>query len=232
MNLLVVEDLSLRLSGQEVLSSVSLALGPGEVVGLVGANGAGKSSLLHVIAGSRPDFLGEVTVGGGRPGGPAAQRSTGFVPSTPPLYDYLTVQEHLDLLAALWRCPEGLVGHTVDRYRLEGLLGRLAGHLSLGQRQRVALSLVSFHSPGLLLLDEPFNGLDEETARFIRDELARHASSGGAAVIATHGIADVAPIVTRLMVLHEGRLMRDREVDGAIFADEVKKAWKEYSIFL
>ncbi len=208
---ITLTDVSLRLTGREVLSSIGARLRGGDVIAVTGPNGAGKSTLLGVLAGLHPGYLGEVSIDGARPGTDPARRRTGLLPTPPPLYDYLSVAEHLELLARLWQVPPDLPDR-LERARLTELAARPAGQLSLGQRQRLALALVTFHEPRLLLLDEPFNGLDRDSAQSLAAAIRRHSVGGGVTVVATHLLESLEGVATRLLYLHEGRLLHDLPV--------------------
>ncbi|HSX68860.1 ABC transporter ATP-binding protein [Nocardioides sp.] len=215
-NALVMKDLWVQRTGRDTLCGVTAELRDGEVVVLAGPNGAGKTTLLSVLAGLCPISSGTVAVAGGAPTSDVARRASGFLPSAPPLYDYLTVSEHLDLMQTLWGIDQpDLVGERIERFDLGSLLDRPAAHLSLGQRQRVGLALITMHEPRILLMDEPFNGLDAESAAILRSEIGVRAEAGCCVVVATHDIAALDRLATRVLFLHEGKLVDDRAVEGA-----------------
>jgi ABC-type multidrug transport system ATPase subunit len=161
----------------EVLCGVDLAAGPGQLVGVVGENGAGKSTLLKILAGTMAADGGTVALAG----------TLGYCPQDPVLSDNLTVEAHLRYFAAAYRLPaldraDELVGQLgYARHRREP-----AGSLSGGTRQKLNLTLALMHDPGVLLLDEPYQGFDWETYLRFWDLVAGLRDRGKAVVIITH----------------------------------------------
>ena len=183
--MIILDDLGVTLTGTEVLSGITGTIRPGDYVWLSGPNGAGKSTLLRCLAGLVGPSHGTVSVWGAESGSPQARSHVGYLPDTPLLYDVMTPREHLDFLAELWGTDADLTS-ALERFRLDGIADRYARELSLGQRQRLALAVATFHQPRVLLLDEPFNGLDADTTALVTQTLRRHQLSGGVAIVATH----------------------------------------------
>ena len=198
---------------------VDLELRAGETALVLGANGTGKTTLLRMAAGLLPPSEGELRVGGASPrgGGAEARRRIGYLSHAPGLYPELTAAENLRFFAELHRIPD-------RRRRIDALLEEagLAGWedepvrvFSRGMIQRLALARVFLHRPGLLLLDEPFTGLDRRGAEALADRLLRRAGEGGAALVATHRIEAAARIGDRAVVLRKGGEARTVELAGA-----------------
>jgi ABC-type multidrug transport system ATPase subunit len=175
--LLEAHDLRKSYGRHEVLRGVDLAVGPGQLVAVVGENGAGKSTLLKILAGTLAADGGTVALAG----------TLGYCPQEPVLSDSLTVEAHLRYFAAAYRLP------ALDRAdELVGQLGyaghrrELAGSLSSGTRQKLNLTLALMHDPGVLLLDEPYQGFDWETYLRFWELAASLRDRGKAVVIITH----------------------------------------------
>ncbi len=160
-----------------VLRGVDLTVTAGQLVAVVGENGAGKSTLLKALAGMLPVDRGQIRV----------QGRIGYCPQEPVLNDTLTVEQHLRYFAAAYRLPglhragELVAGLGYERYR-----GQTAGTLSGGTRQKLNLTLALMHDPGVLLLDEPYQGFDWETYLRFWDLVDDLRSRGTAIVIITH----------------------------------------------
>jgi len=219
--LLQLEHVHRRLGGREVVRDVGLALQRGQVLGLLGVNGAGKSTTLAMIAGAQQPDLGRVCIEGHdlaeHPG--LTGRAVGWLPERAPLWPELTVREHLDVHARL----RGLRGAAV-RQRRDGLLERLqlsdqarrlVAVLSQGQRQRVGLACALLHEPALLVLDEPGNGLDPLQAALLRELIRERAAAGCGVVLSTHLLPEVTAVCDRVAILHEGRLRHDAALTAA-----------------
>ncbi|PRH79646.1 heme ABC exporter ATP-binding protein CcmA [Streptomyces solincola] len=187
------------------LDRVSLTVTAGECVVLGGSNGAGKSTILRTAAGLAEPTTGAIRVGGHPAGSTAARALVGQVADKPPLYDVLSSTEHLDFLSKLWRIAPDTTA-LIDEFGLEEVAERPVRTLSLGQRQRLALALATLHRPGLLLLDEPFNGLDAATTAFLCGRLRDHLANGGAVLVATHSFVPLDGLATRTLHVTRGHI--------------------------
>jgi ABC-2 type transport system ATP-binding protein len=199
-----------RYGAQAVLRGVSFSVQRGEIVGLLGPNGCGKTTTLRLIAGFLSPDDGEVRVCGENvgDGSLAARRRIGYLPEKPPLYDALRVVDYLDFVAA----AKGLSGTERQRgveralsdYALTAVSRKVIGTLSKGYRQRVGLAQATLAEPEVLLLDEATNGLDALQMVEAR-ALIRAGSQGRAVIFCSHLMQEVAALCDRVLVLHEGR---------------------------
>jgi ABC-2 type transport system ATP-binding protein len=219
---LQLDRLSRRRAGRQAVQDLSLALRSGEVMGLLGVNGAGKSTTLSMIAGAlRPDSGGIRLNGEDFLEHPELARTRiGWLPERAPVWAELTVNEHLDAHGRL----RGLNGSAlraarsaiIERLELQPLARRLAGVLSQGQRQRLGLACALLHRPALLVLDEPANALDPVQVAGLRALIREQAAAGTAVILSTHLLAEVTAVCDRVAILHEGTLRHD----GAVHADD------------
>ncbi len=202
------------------MADLSLRLDAGQVLGLLGVNGAGKSTTLAMVAGALAPDSGAIKLNGEdfieHP--ELARRAIGWLPERAPLWPELTVSEHLDAHGRL----RGLHGaalnqarqRIVDRLELGPLARRLAGVLSQGQRQRLGLACALLHQPSLLVLDEPANALDPVQVAALRSVIREQAAAGTAIILSTHLLAEVTAACDRVAILHEGRLHYDSPING------------------
>ena len=192
------------------LNPLDLEIGPGELVMLVGPNGAGKSTFLRLIAGLLEPTGGEVLVDGAPAGSVEARAATSFIPDNPVLYDDLSVDEHLEYVARL---------HGVDEWqpRADSLLDRLAltdraydlpSRFSRGMRQKASLAVGLVRPFSLLLVDEPFVGLDAPTQASLVEILDETAKEGAALLVSTHQL-DLVDRATRCVAVREGEVAYD-----------------------
>lgn len=207
-------------AGRPAVSDLTLRLDAGQVLGLLGVNGAGKSTTLAMVAGALAPYRGAIKLNGEdfleRP--ELARRVIGWLPERAPLWPELTVGEHLDAHGRL----RGLRGDAlaqarrkiIERLELGPLRRRLAGVLSQGQRQRLGLACALLHGPQLLVLDEPANALDPVQVAALREVIREQAAAGTAIILSTHLLAEVTAACDRVAILHEGRLRHDGIVDG------------------
>jgi ABC-2 type transport system ATP-binding protein len=215
---LEVSQLARRDGARVRVAGVSFRIGKGEVVGLLGLNGAGKSTTLAMIAGVLGPSAGTVAIDGkdivAQP--IEARAALGYLPDDPPLCRELTVDEHLDLAACLHGLGRGAGEarrRVVKRLGLANVGRRLAGRLSRGYRQRVGLALALIHEPPLVVLDEPTSGLDPAQAAELRGllgELGRER----AVLFSSHRLDEVQRACHRVEILHEGRQIASLPVDS------------------
>jgi heme exporter protein A len=200
-----------------VLRGVSLGVPAGTGVAVFGPNGSGKSTLLRVLAGLlRPQHGAVAVCGEDLYASPPARRHIGFVGHEPMLYAGLTVDENLRLYAALYGI-EGARGR-IDEVCALVELGRdrqtPAGRLSRGLAQRAALARALLHRPAVLLLDEPFTGLDPEAAARAASHLEQFRRAGGAVIAATHQAAEALRLAGEARLLAGGRLGAPLQLGG------------------
>ena len=198
-----------RYGAVRALDGVDLALAAGEVLLVLGPNGAGKSTLLRTLAGLLRPTAGTVTVGGRllAPDAHDARRAIGLLSHQSLLYDELTLLENLVFTARLYQLPDAESCATAA-LAAQGLSDRAHDRprsLSRGMQQRAAIARALLHDPALLLLDEPFTGLDAVAGDRLRLLLATHAVGQRAMVIVTHHASEAWELATRVGVLVRGR---------------------------
>jgi ABC-2 type transport system ATP-binding protein len=211
-----VESLTRRYGDVVAVEGVTARIGRGEIVGLLGHNGAGKTTMMKVITGALEPSEGTVRVDdldvvSQRE---SVQRRMGYLPENAPLYPEMTVREYLHLLAGLRGVtPENEAAAVTRAAESTGLVDRLdwtIGTLSKGLRQRVGLAQAIVHSPAVLVLDEPTNGLDPAQITAIRTLIRRLGEEGETTILlSTHILQEVEAVCDRVMVLIQGRLVED-----------------------
>lgn len=193
-------ELTVRFGPQVALDAVSITIEPGAVQAIIGGDGAGKSTLLRVLAGLGAAHRGEVRL-------PARHR-IGFVPAHGGVFADLTVSENLALVASAHRLDSwrDRADELLGRAGLDPFGHRLAGHLSGGQRRKLAGSMALLPQPDLLLLDEVTTGVDP-VSRMELWRMVAGAASAGTAVVAATTYLDEAERAARVELLHQGRLL-------------------------
>jgi heme ABC exporter ATP-binding subunit CcmA len=208
-----------------VVRDVSLDVGAGRVLAVLGPNGAGKSTLLRIAAGIiRPD-AGEVRIEEQPVGDPRTRRRIGCAGHTSFLYGHLTVEENLRLYARLYGLRGDHVEERLAAFDLMAHRGRPVRELSRGLVQRASLARALLHDPAVLLLDEPFTGLDAEASRTLRALIADWRSRGRTVVMATHAWGEARDLADEAVVLVAGRLAL-REEAAALDGDRVAAAYQ------
>ncbi len=197
-----------------VLRGVNLTLQRGERVALLGANGVGKTTLLRILAGLAKPSSGTVTIFGldSAREMQMLRRYIGFVAHQPYLYEELTALENLLFFARMYSVKQAQKRATelLHRVGLEKRMHERVHALSRGQLQRLSWARALLHAPGLLLLDEPETGLDQQAARLIDELLAEHISLGGSVLFSTHVLERALQASDAVALLHEGRIVQQQ----------------------
>jgi heme exporter protein A len=207
-----------------VLRGVDLHVRPGEFVTLVGSNGAGKTTLLRIVATLMKQSDGELLVGGWSIPGDAekVRRHIGMVSHQALLYGDMTAAENLDFFARLYQLDHRQE-RVAEALQMVGLLARQRDPVrsfSRGMLQRLTIARATLHEPDVLLLDEPYTGLDQEATRLLDDLLSRESEKGRTIFMITHDLARGLDLCQRIAILNRGRIARiveRQEVNAAEF---------------
>lgn len=205
-----VNNVSLILNKYTILDDVSVKAGKGEAVGLIGGNGSGKTMLMKCICGFNTMFTGEITVKGKRIGKDVEfAPDTGFIIETPGFIPYMTGYENLKVLAGIKK----IIGKKEIREYMK-FVGldpdnkKSVKKYSLGMRQRLGLAQALMENPDVLILDEPFNGLDKGMAERMRDVLVDEKRKGKTILLASHNEHDIDYICDRIYEIDGGKILK------------------------
>jgi ABC-2 type transport system ATP-binding protein len=205
--------LTRRYGATVAVDGLSFQLWPGAVTGFLGPNGSGKSTTMRLIMGLDYPDAGRVTIGG-RPyrrlGWPLAE--VGALLEARTFHPGRTARAHLLALAAAGGIARSRVGEVLGMVGLDGAADRRAGAFSLGMAQRLGIAAALLGDPGVLLFDEPVNGLDPEGVRWVRNLMKSLAAEGRTVFVSSHLISEMALTADRLIVIGRGRLLADTTV--------------------
>ena len=211
----VVDDLHVFRGSHEVLPGISLSVPRGQVVGLLGPSGGGKTTLLRSIVGVQILAGGTVSVLGEPAGSPGLRSRVGYVTQDPSVYSDLTVRQNIAYFAVLVGAPRDAVERTIEAVDLTSDADSRVDRLSGGQRSRVSLGAALVGAPELLVLDEPTVGLDPVLRRDLWALFHRLADDGTTLLVSSH-VMDEATRCDRLLLLREGHLLADDTPDGLL----------------
>ena len=228
-------DLGIELNGvrksfgsQHALAGVDLTISQGSYVAVMGPNGAGKTTMLKIIAGLSAPTSGSVRIAGieMRKAGPGLRRLVGFVSHESMLYHDLSARENLIFNAKLFGVsdPEAVVATWAERLNLVKHLRKPVRALSRGTRQRVAVARALLHDPHVLIMDEPYTGLDEVAAAQLADLLAGLHTPDRTLVVTVHEVFRALTGPERLVAMASGRIAMDRPIEGD--EEEVASAYR------
>ena len=211
---ITTHGLGRRFGGRRAVSDVTLSLGAGDCLALFGPNGAGKTTLLRMLAGLlRPtEGSGEVA-GVVLPGGATLRGAIGYISHASMLYGALSARENVELTAKLFgmRNAREAAKHALERMELPDRSDTPVRLLSRGMQQRVTIARATVHSPRVVLLDEPFTGLDDSGSAALGAHLATLRASGTTMVLVTHQIPEGLALATHAAIMRDGALARMEE---------------------
>ena len=213
-----LEHVSKNYGGIPALRDVSLHVPAGQVVGLLGRNGAGKTTALNLMTGYFPPTQGKVLINGKEmladPRG--CKRMIGYLPEKPPLYDEMTVEDYLlfvsELREVVKKSNRKHVDEILELCGLKEMRRRVIGHLSKGYRQRTGIAQALCGAPEILILDEPTVGLDPKQTVEMR-ELIRKLGREHTVVFSSHILSEVQQLCSRVIILHEGRMVQSLDLE-------------------
>ena len=242
-----VSNLTKRYAGNTAVSDISFTVKRGEIVGLLGSNGAGKSTTMRILSCFMPATSGTVHVGGFDVFTQAdeVRRRIGYMPENNPLYPEMRVREYLKFRARLKGLTRKRLRERVDivmeQCSLTNVSRKIIGQLSKGYRQRVGLADSLVHEPELVILDEPTIGLDPKQIRSVR-QLIKDLGRTHTVLISTHILPEVEMMCSRVLILHEGKILaadtpenlqklmsgKDQVIaEIAASQDELQTCWEE-----
>ena len=216
--MLELQNVTKRYTGIPVVSGVSFIARAGEVTGYLGPNGSGKSTTLKMITGLIEPSEGEILFNGQPIGRDriAHKQRLGYVPEEPHLYAHLTGSEYLEMVGQLRGMPERAVAtKTTGFLRLLGLHADRdvpISSYSKGMRQKILLAAALLHNPDLVLLDEPFSGLDVNAALVLRGLIRDLAARGKVVLFSSHELDTVERVSSRVVILHKGHVVSNDSI--------------------
>jgi ABC-2 type transport system ATP-binding protein len=203
---------------REALHGISFSLKAGEVAAFIGANGVGKTTAMNILTGVLPPDKGSVLINGMdmRQHPMEIKRNIGYLPESNPLYSDMYVREYLEYAASIY-LPGNQVKERIEEMigltGLEGECSKKIQSLSYGTRQRIGLAQALIHNPGILVLDEPSNGLDPKQQLRLNN-LIKELGKEKAILFSSHRLDDVQDVATRYLVLHDGNLVLDEPAEN------------------
>lgn len=204
---------------------VSFALPRGVVGALIGPNGAGKTTTMRALCGIIRPTTGRLVVSGFDVAREplAVKQRIAYVPDDPPLFESLTVDEHLRFIASAYNVPDApaRANRLLEQFELTGKRQALASELSRGMRQKVAITCAYLRQPEVIMLDEPLTGLDPVAIRMLKQSLVELAAAGATVLLSSHLLALVEDITQHLVILRGGR---------CLFSGTLSSAQEQYGV--
>ena len=223
MSAVLVDHITKQYGTSLAVNDLSFEIKRGECLGLLGSNGAGKSTTIKIMTGQLQPHSGAVAIGGINPARkPKAVHSLiGYIPDRQSIYEDLTVWQNIDIFRKLFSLPRRKTAETINSFLLNDIAKKKVKVLSKGLKQRVLLARSLIHSPQIILLDEPTTGLDPSLADLIYKILEDLKQRGSTILLTTHLMNDVERLCDRIVFLDKGKKIEE----GTPF--ELKRKYRE-----
>jgi ABC-2 type transport system ATP-binding protein len=230
--MIITESLTKRYDEKVALRDLDLRVEPGEILGFLGPNGAGKSTTVKILTGLIRADAGRALVAGFDVAAEPMEvkKRVGYVPETPSLYPSLTADEYLELIGSLHhidpKASKSRRDELLELFGLSDVSDQRVKEFSKGMRQKVVIAAALLHRPEVLILDEPLDGLDANTALVMKELLRRLAAQGRTILFSSHVLEVVERICTRIVIIDKGSSVTDgtpeeiRASTGASSLDE------------
>ena len=217
--MLHIDHLTKSYGSKKAVDDLTLHIAPGEIYGFIGHNGAGKTTTLRSVAGIQSFDSGEITIGGRsiRTDPLACKQIMGYIPDNPDLYEYMTGIRFLNFIADVYGISADERKRRIDndagRIELDKYLGQPIASYSHGMKQKLAVIATWLHRPRLILMDEPFVGLDPMASRLLKDMMREVCNEGGAIFFSTHVLEVAEKLCDKIAIIRQGKLVRAGTMD-------------------
>lgn len=230
--MLHIEHLTKTYGEKKAVENLSLHIAPGEIYGFIGHNGAGKTTTIKSVAGLLPLEAGCITIDGIdlQKDPLACKQRMAYIPDDPQLYPFMTGMEYLDFVGDIYAVStqqrKECIATYAEAFSLTSDLGQAIGAYSHGMKQKLAVVSALLHKPRLMLMDEPFVGLDPKAAHILKELMRELCQEGGAIFFSTHVLEVAEKLCDKVAIIQNGRLIRS----GAM--EEVRGDSSLESVFL
>ena len=204
------------------VTDINLAIEPGDIYAFIGHNGAGKTTTLKCVVGIHGFEEGEILINGTsvKENPMLCKQQFAYIPDNPDLYEYLTGIQYLNFIADIFEVPadvrQGRIEKYADAFGITASLGDLISSYSHGMKQKLALISAMVHEPKLLILDEPFVGLDPKAAVILKDMMRELCANGGAIFFSTHVLDVAEKLGNKVAIIKEGVLIASGNMDEIV----------------
>lgn len=217
--MLKIEHLTKTYGDKKAVDDLSLHILPGEIYGFIGHNGAGKTTTLKAVTGILSFDEGEITVCGNsvKEDPIACKKQIAYIPDNPDIYDYMTGLKYLNFIADIFEIPSSVRKERIEKYaamfEISGNLSQPIAAYSHGMKQKLAIISALIHSPKLILMDEPFVGLDPKASHLLKEIMHEHCKNGGAIFFSTHVLEVAEKLCDKVAIIKAGKLIKSGTMD-------------------
>ena len=231
--MLQIEHLTKTYGEKKAVDDLSLHILPGEIYGFIGHNGAGKTTTLKSVAGILRFDAGEIRIDGTsiRTDPLACKRKLAYIPDNPDLYDYMTGIQYLNFIANIFGVSaadrQARIRELAERFELTNDLAQPIAAYSHGMKQKLAIISAWLHAPQLVMMDEPFVGLDPKAAHLLKGMMRELCDRGGAIFFSTHVLEVAEKLCDKVAILRAGKLIRSGTMDEVKGDDSLEEVFLE-----
>ena len=231
--MLKIEHLTKTYGEKKAVDDLSLHILPGEIYGFIGHNGAGKTTTLRSVAGILQFDSGEITIDGvALKNDPlTCKRRLAYIPDNPDLYEYMTGIQYLNFIADIFAVPADLrrerIAKYADLFELTADLAQPVSAYSHGMKQKLAIISAWLHAPRLILMDEPFVGLDPKASHILKGMMREVCDNGGAIFFSTHVLEVAEKLCDKVAIIKAGRLIRSGTMEDVRGDDSLEEVFLE-----
>ena len=217
--MLKIEHLTKKYGDKKAVDDLSLHIQPGEIYGFIGHNGAGKTTTLKNVVGILRFEEGEIFIDGDsvKKNALECKKKIAYIPDNPDLYDYMTGVKYLNFIADIFAIPTGERKEKIEKYaavfELTDDLAQPISSYSHGMKQKLAIIAAWIHAPKLILMDEPFVGLDPKAAHILKEMMREHCDKGGAIFFSTHVLEVAEKLCDKVAIIKAGKLIKSGTMD-------------------
>ena len=231
--MLDIQHLTKTYGEKKAVDDLTLHIAPGEIYGFIGHNGAGKTTTLKSVVGILQFDQGEITIGGKsiKTDPLACKRLLAYIPDNPDLYDYMTGIKYLNFIADVFgvdaQTRRERIRTYADTFELTGDLAQPIAAYSHGMKQKLAIIAAWLHDPRLIVMDEPFVGLDPKAAHTLKGMMRQMCDNGGAIFFSTHVLEVAEKLCDKVAIIKGGRLIRSGTMEEVKGDDSLEQVFLE-----
>lgn len=231
--MLYIEHLTKAYDQKKAVDDLSLHIAPGEIYGFIGHNGAGKTTTLKAVVGILQFDEGEIRVGGKstKTDPLACKKMMAYIPDNPDIYTFMTGIQYLNFVADIFgveaQARQERIQKYADLFSLTDDLGQSIAAYSHGMKQKLAIIAAWLHDPQLIIMDEPFVGLDPKASHILKEMMRDVCNRGGAIFFSTHVLEVAEKLCDKIAIIKDGKLIRSGTMDEVRCGDSLEEAFLE-----
>lgn len=231
--MLKIENLTKKYGDKKAVDNLTLNISPGEIYGFIGHNGAGKTTTLKACCGILQFDEGEIYIDGDsiKKKPLECKKKIAFIPDNPDLYEFMSGIKYLNFIADIFMIPqkerEERIKKYADMFELTGDLAQPVSAYSHGMKQKLALISALIHDPKLIIMDEPFVGLDPKATYLLKELMHEHCNKGGAIFFSTHVLDVAEKLCDKVAIIKNGKLIKSGKMEDVRGDDSLEEVFLE-----